>query len=358
MNVRVAAAVLALACASCAQVVVHGAFPGGGDAVVRAFLDERFGASVRYESRAVGEIGAAVALAMAPDVVVGVDALTLAGLAADDRLAPWPANAAADLPASNRAATYVLPWTSAFVLARRAAIAADAAPADLDDLLFDPEMAERFVVPNFDDAPSLFAPLVARDLRIHDDERHAFGWLLRLETRSKGYVAPSRIAAELTAGTADFAIVALADVLSASPPGSASSALAWHVPSRGVPQQPLGVARTAQASPASVDVATALAGADLALRLARDARLLPAPRAGVEIDVSPALAEVRAALLPAFVDVATYRRWVATWRESVTGRGAAAEELGSVLDLVFVGAFVAFLLFVYRRLNATEEPLR
>ena len=235
-------------------------------------------------------------------------------------------------------------WCGRFASSWVFAYARDAAraPESRDELL---EPGLELTMPDPHTAPDLFAGWMVLESRRHADRNGALGWFARLDARVKRYAMSIEELVEVAGqvpATGGVIVMPIECAFALEEPR-----VAWQAPSGELPAR---VFCEALRSPA-------LEGALRELRAAAvvgllEAGLLPAPNPELDERLNAESRGIRDRLLvhPAAGEE-HLAEWMARFDNEVRSRGKLVESAGEVIDWVFAGIFVAFLIFVGRRLS-------
>jgi len=260
----------------------------------------------------------------------GPDAI-FARAAAEGLLAPYRPSWAEAVPPASRAAGDLYFGTFRTIPAlvwNRSTLAAGAAPRDWDDLLTE-RLRGRLLVRDpmaSGVMRTVFAYVLARSVAETGSTDRGYAWLARLDAQTKQYAAnPALLFEMLARGEGDVTIWELTDVLLHR---AAGDPIDWAIPRSGTPVIDDSIALVAGAPHRAAAVAfLEYAGSAPAQMLAAERVFRLPARTDLPAERLPAWArEVLAQLVVADYDHALAREqgpaWMATWDQTVRGRGA------------------------------------
>jgi iron(III) transport system substrate-binding protein len=261
----------------------------------------------------------------------GPDAI-FARAAAEGLLAPYRPSWAEAVPPASRAAGDLYFGTFRTIPAlvwNRSMLATDVAPRDWDDLLTE-RLHGRLLVRDpmaSGVMRTVFAYVLARSVAETGSTDRGFAWLARLDAQTKQYAAnPALLFEMLARGEGDVTIWELTDVLLHR---AAGDSIDWAIPRSGTPVIDDSIALVAGAPHRAAAVAfLEYAGSAPAQMLAAERAFRLPARTDLPAERLPEWArQVLAQLVVADYDHALAREqgpaWMATWDQTVRGRGAA-----------------------------------
>lgn len=288
------------------------------------------------------------------DLVLGLDGVYAFELARLGKLAIYPSRAAKGLRKRyiGPDARFVVPWLSPLVIAVNGSVwPSDSRPAEFEDLLFDPSFrdSDHLVLCVPEAQPALWVGWMQDQIRQGYGEERALAWLRTLDARVSAYEnSVDAVLSSLVSGRGSISVLAAVD--------AKSIGFELVVPSFGVPAQGHAVGIVAgRDTPEVCAVFDALVSPELVYEVAQ-AHLVPATRNDVDLARLPD--EMRDSWMPFMLpydhEHADAEGWFAEWHNSVRGQGDDWEWLDFAFEGVFAMAFVVFLFFVYRNLQASE----
>jgi iron(III) transport system substrate-binding protein len=266
------------------------------------------------------------------DVWFGGPDTIFARAAAEGLLAPYRPSWADAVPPASRADEDLYFGTFRTIPAlvwNRETLPAGAAPRDWDDLLAE-RLRGRVLVRDpmaSGVMRTVFGYLLARSVAETGSPERGFAWLARLDAQTKQYAAnPALLFEMLARGEGDVTVWELTDVLLHRAQGDP---IDWAIPRSGTPVIDDSIALVAGAPHRAAAVAfLEYAGSVPALTLAAERVYRLPARTDLPADKLPEWArQVLAQLVAADYDRALAREkgleWMATWDQTVRGKGAA-----------------------------------